>query len=296
MTPFLDGFEVESLDRDELKKMWEVYVCPTFSCNLLCPHCYLRNIPSKLNKEAILDTISFINENAGLKLSYDLFGGEPLLIEKDFLEEIVSRMEQRKYEVSTNLISWNPYFSQIFKNARWIDTSYNPKRFNKEQYKTWIENLRSLKESNFNINIMITLTKDYIEEETPERLCQFLDEFGIGSIDFDFLIGKDFPEPEIVEEFLLNMYENWTSKCKINLVEAIKRRIVNKGVFRDCHNAYTILPSGKIKRGCPYCNDSPIKIECKLCDFFHICNGACKLTTQCSFPKKLYERVLNEKE
>lgn len=62
--------------------MEEVYVCPSFICNLDCPHCTLKNLPITSNWEGIFNTLECITDNAGNNVLFDLFGGEPLIIER----------------------------------------------------------------------------------------------------------------------------------------------------------------------------------------------------------------------
>lgn len=287
------GFEPDSLKDAELSSMKEVYVCPSFSCNLRCPHCQLKNLPINCNYEKVLSTLEFLSEKGGNFIFFDLFGGEPLLLEKNFLEKVIELLQRKKFVISTNLIKLKDFHIELFSQARWINTSYNPQRFSKEEFDLWLNNLRKLSENGIKINLMNTLTKDYIEEETPERLCSFLNDYNIYSIDFDYLIGNDYPDSDKVDSFLLNLYNNWKTNCRFNIVESVKEALNSRGVFKDCSNTYTVLPSGLMKRGCAYCQDNKTKLECKLCDYYRFCNGACKLTEQCSFPKKLYERILN---
>lgn len=291
----IEGFEIETLSNDRLEEMKEVYICPSFSCNLNCPHCYLKNLPFHFDIEKVLKTISFISDKAGSNVFFDLFGGEPLLISLPVLKDIVYLMKKKRFVISTNLLKLKEEHLELFHNAEWINTSYNPKRFSLEQFSLWKKNLKILNENSIKINLMNTLTSDYIKEETSDRLCNFLNDFRIYSIDFDYLIGKNYPDSDSVCNFLIDLYNNWNTNCKFNIVESIRESISSKTVFKDCSNTYTILPNGKIKNGCAYCQGEKIRIECKLCDCYDFCNGACRLTEQCSFPKELF-KLIKEKE
>lgn len=287
------GFNIINLESDKLSKINEVYICPSFLCNLNCPHCTLKNLPSKMNVDSICNTLSYLNKNSGNNLIYDLFGGEPLLLNVEIINRIYNIIKERKYLVSTNLLHYNESkHSSLFKDAEWINVSWNPKRFTNDQYKLWIKILDSLKL--FKLNAMVTLTNDLITDFTPQEFIKLLKQWDVYSIDFDYFIGKDDENDELIDNWLCELYDIWDIKTKYNIADGIKNALLTNTRYKDCSNHYTIMPSGNIKYGCAYWETDVIKTKCLMCELYSFCNGGCRLETKCTFPKKLYYKIRDE--
>lgn len=282
------GFDVCQLSDQQLRDIQEVYVCPSFKCNLCCPHCTLKNLPIKTDLCKVINTINQVNSRAGDRIFYDLFGGEPLLFANQDFQLLIESFQDKKFTISTNLLPLQDSHIQYLAKAVWINTSWNPDRFTNDQYDLWIKNLRKLQQNSIKINLMVTLTKSLIENYSPKQFLQLLRFWDCYSIDLDYVIGLNYPDPQVLDDWMFNLYINWNVKTKFNIVQSIKDSLISGRKFKDCSNAYAILPTGNIKHGCAYCEVCCTKFACQLCEFFDFCNGGCSLTEQCSFPKKIF--------
>lgn len=292
------GFNVSELTPVQLERMQEVYVCPSFACNLNCSHCFLKNLPINTEWDTLFSSIEYLNNNAGPHLVFDLFGGEPLILDKNRFSEIMSLFKGREYIISSNLINYSEFYLSYLKDASLVNTSWNPSRFSVEQYNNWRNTVSFLTSNGVRVAIMITLTKDLIsQEESPGLITKMLGELKASSADFDYLIGKGYPEPEVVDNYLNAIFDKFKENCPdciFTKVQKMRTAVKEGRKFKDCSNFYTLLPTGKIKRGCAYCENLKVREECKYCEYYDICNGSCPLTEACSFPKKLFERIRNE--
>ena len=59
-----NGFNITEISKDKLREANEIYICPSFLCNLNCPHCTLKNLPTQLELEKIEQTLEYINKNS----------------------------------------------------------------------------------------------------------------------------------------------------------------------------------------------------------------------------------------
>ena len=276
------GFNVNDLTKTQMLNMNEVYICPSFLCNLKCPHCTLKNLPNKMDIKSILETLKFLNENSGQNLMYDLFGGEPLLLPENIITQIFSVINKKKFVVSTNLLNLQDFHIPYFKQAMWVNVSWNPQRFTDEQYKKCLENIEILHKHNIKINAMVTLTDDLILNYTPNEFYQkIILKWHPYSLDLDYFIGPSQNINDKIDDWLVNLYEIWDIDTKFNMVENILTAIKYNTKYKDCSNHYTILPSGNIKYGCAYWDTDVIKINCLMCELYNFCNGGCKLETKC---------------
>lgn len=286
------GFDVRNLPLNKVKNMSEVYICPSFLCNLNCPHCTLKNLPQQLELARIEETLDYINENSGDMVLYDLFGGEPLLLPIFYLRRLHKRLIKKHYLVSTNLLNYNQEHLFLFKDADLINTSWNPHRFNKDQFTLWLDNYKKVWYEKIPINLMVTLTEDLIKECPPEKFLDLLRALQPYSLDLDYVIGKDNTSLEDIDNWLCELYHNWTDlETHFGIVENMEKSLLYGFKYKDCSNHYTILPSGNIKPGCAYYECDVDKSICYACELFPWCNGACRLQSKCTFPKKLFNLV-----
>ena len=290
------GFDIKELPLEKLKQANEIYICPSFLCNLNCPHCTLKNLPTCMELEKIEQTLDYIIQNSGDNVLFDLFGGEPLLLQDFVLERIHKKIKQKKYIISTNLLLFRPTLLPLFKEAELINVSWNPLRFNKEQFKIWETKTQVLRTAKVKINLMITLTKDLLENYTPQQFLNFIKNYNAYSLDLEYMIGEEYIKERLdsIDNWLCELYKIWNIKTHFCLPERIKFSLEHNIKFRDCSNHYTILPSGKIHYGCPYYETDVVKTKCLSCDLYQWCNGACRLQTECIMPKKLFQIIKME--
>ena len=133
----------------------QLYVIPSFDCNLKCPHCFLR-----LRKEDF-NEVNFFNSLHNTSAYYRiLFGGECTLHFDRFKKCLETGLIDA---VSTNLLNLSPEILELYKEYEIaLATSWNPQRFNEEQYKLWVENLRKLEGNGLDTIVLITLTEDLL--------------------------------------------------------------------------------------------------------------------------------------
>ena len=292
-----NGFNITEISKDKLREANEIYICPSFLCNLNCPHCTLKNLPTQLELEKIEQTLEYINKNSGNKVLYDLFGGEPLLLQDFVLERLYKKISQKKFIISTNLLELRDSIIPIMKKAEWINTSWNPRRFDTCQMQIWQENINKLHENDIKINLMITLTKDLLYL-TPVEFLHFISAFKPYSLDLDYVIGEDFTEARLqeIDNWLCGLYANWNIPTIFDIADNIKKSILYGKKYKDCSNHYTILPSGKVKPGCAYFETDVDKTKCYCCELYPWCNGSCRLQTACTLPKNLFRIIKREIE
>lgn len=286
-----EGFNVKILNKDKLANMSEVYICPSFLCNLNCPHCTLKNLPQQLELAKIEETLDYINENSGNKVLYDLFGGEPLLLPTFYLERLYKKLVKKHYLVSTNLLNYKEEHLFLFKKADLINTSWNPLRFTTKQFEVWKNNIKLLQENNIRINLMVTLTQDLITNYNPKVFLDFINKINPYSLDLDYVIGNDNTNLKDIDSWLCELYKGWNVNTSFGIIENMKHSLLYGTKYKDCSNHYTILPSGNIKPGCAYYECDVDKSICYVCELFLWCNGACRLQSKCTFPKKLFNLV-----
>lgn len=296
------GFPVQNLSKEKLNKIREVYICPSFACNLRCPHCTLKNINNgKLELPAIINSIKYIKEMAGKDLTFELFGGEPLLLQKDVISAIYQEIKDYPYYVSTNLLPFEfEKHIEILKGASWVNSSWNPKRFdspNGDDYDLWRKNMLALQDLGIKVNLMITLTSDLVYDYTPQEFIELIRQWNPFSIDLDYVIGEDNTSLERIDDWILDLYNNWNLDTILDPADNIRVVLLNPTLnrhYRDCWNHYTILPTGNIKPCCPYYECDVDKTPCYCCELFYICNGGCRLESKCTFPKKLFYKIKEE--
>ena len=294
------GININECLDSVLKEADEVYICPSFGCNLNCPHCTLKNVRNEGNIKSIVNSIKKIklyNPN----VSFTLFGGEPSLLKDNILLVIRDAIGENNYSVSTNLINFSDAFLQVLKEADLPDTSWNPKRFHTpELYNKWLENLKVLKDNNITFELMITLTKDLIEQN-PQKFIDKVLEWNVKYIKLEFMIGDDTLNPEDVDNWLVSLYHLWYSNKKLKNFENVLFSRIRDVAFNgaewegNCNKTLTILPSGNIKERCPYYEYQLQKAECYNCEYFNYCKGGCPIQEKCVFPKKLFDLIKKEK-
>lgn len=122
----LDHFSSDLLCDESIllksKKEIQISLAITYSCNLRCSYCFQQQYDGLIRKpitlsdlEKILENISLLShENPDLKISLELFGGEPLMPQNEFIIDRIFKycVENRiKVSITTNGI-FLPYFAK----------------------------------------------------------------------------------------------------------------------------------------------------------------------------------------
>lgn len=265
-----------------------IYALITTNCNLSCPHCDIKNNLDGYNEELFINTLD------SLDCEIILFGGE-ITVHQDRLFDIVNRdnIFNKVTSATTNLIILNDELLSLYKKIGRIATSWNPNRFNENEYNIWKHNLDILEDQDINISILITLTYDLfdIPIDTFLDIVKEWNENSIHGIKFEYLVDEDLTSEyyDIADEWLCKIYEKWDFKFPM-----INANQINN-YYYDCSNKYTLWPNGNLEHGCPHHLKPTIPDECYSCDRAHICKP-CQLQHHCSYPKKFADLVNNKKQ
>lgn len=262
----------------------ELYIIPTYSCNLDCPHCELHRKVERYNESIFISRLKTLFFDRGI-----LFGGEPLLLQ----EKLIPILETKKISsISTNLLLLNATSLKLIKDYDLdIATSWNQTRFTPKQFDIWIDNLKLLEQYNLSCIILITLTEDLIncDYNTFLTLLSELDKIkSITGIKFEQLVdnSKKAEFYERVDNWLCKISKDWSFSFKNLLLENLNDWNC------DCSKTYTLTPSGILKKGCPQYTQTNVLQQCLSCKLANVCKP-CILQKECSFPKKLYESYKN---
>lgn len=287
---------VKNLDSllPSIKNLEEVYVCFDFSCNLNCPHCTLQKIKMKKNLLAVKNTMEFISR-VKPDIEFNFFGGEPLLLDDSELKLFDEFFDKHDIIISTNLLRITDYQLKLFQKAEDINTSWNPKRFSVNQYETWVKNLEILKANNIHYSIMITLTKDLIQDYTPEDFLLSTLTLGMKNLDLKLMIGDKSIDFSKIDSWLVELYK-LSKNLQLSYTNLLFKEITNVArggiVWKQmCPTLGTIYPNGNLKIGCPYYEYKTDKSKCFSCEYYQVCKGGCDIIDGCNFPKQLYEEV-----
>ena len=262
--------------------MKKIYAIPTYHCNLKCPHCELHLKEDNFS-EKFFEVLCSIEKGADITL----FGGEPTLY-RDRLERCLKT--EKIASISTNLLLLDENLLSLYKEyGISIATSWNPQRFTDEQYLLWMSNLRKLEQNGLDCIILITLTEDLLAyQEFNEHLKEWDNIKSINGILFEPLLDYKMKTDlhSRADLWLCELYDNWHFSMRNMIAEKVKKWNC------DCSNVWTLNPTGELVRGCPQQEKKFILNECLGCSLAGICRP-CHLQHICSFPKKLYEKVIS---
>lgn len=270
-------------------KPFQIYVVPSWDCNLLCPHCTVRNKPDTYNEKLFLEQLN------KLALQYPdgnfiLHGGEPTL----HFNRLVTLLNTGIItSITTNCTISNDSVYDII-NAHDISTatSWNTHRFLTEDlFLQWLSNIKKLKNTPI---VLITLDTDLIKLpiEIFINKLKAMQTAGIQEIVFEPLVdnSKDNAFQDEVDTWLCNITDILHSLPWFKMKNRIEDMIL-RWDYR-C-NSITLLPEGIYRAGCILGTDcNKILNECLLCDFAKVCKP-CVLHTRCSFYPKFYNKIKN---
>ena len=92
-------------------KIASIMIAPTTRCNFLCSYCYENG--TKKSEDMNIDELSyhfsqirkFIEDTHVQRINFTLYGGEPSLTSKRFMEKMISEINSIQIETSTDIIS-----------------------------------------------------------------------------------------------------------------------------------------------------------------------------------------------
>lgn len=264
-----------------------IYALITKECNLSCPHCDIKNIVDDYNEELFTKTL----EEEDCKII--LFGGE-ITVRQERLFDLCnnSKIFKKIESATTNLVILNDELISLYKKINSIATSWNPNRFNPQQYQLWINNLDRLAAEYMTTSVLITLTDDLFDIPIDEfmSIVGQWNPTAIHGVRFECLVDEHLTPDyyEKSDQWLCEIYKRWNFKfplLNINLV---------KNYYHDCTNKYTLWPNGTLEKGCPHHLKPTMPEECYLCERANICRP-CQLQQYCSYPKE-FARLVHENE
>lgn len=272
-------------------KYKHVYALLTRRCNLTCPYCDVKDIEDNFDHD------KFINELRYLEGTIVLFGGEPTLY-RDRLKEIVydPMIKNKVRSISTNLMVIDDELIQILKDVGGVSTSWNPSRFRNNEYEIWKTNL-DIVNGRITLRVLITLTFDLLNM-SPSEAISIMGTWNrntISDITFENLIDEKVDEDyfDRVGSWLCEIFElrksmdEFFPKIRCNMGDCSPKMF-------DCSNIYTLNPDGTWQQGCPHTDKLfYVPDKCYSCELAALCRP-CRLQKFCSFPKKLYDKLISE--
>ncbi len=260
-----------------------VYICPTYNCNLSCSHCDIRK------KSIDTDLIKIIESAKTLAgAQFTLFGGEPLRLKYVELKQLIDNIDIAS--ISTNLLLLEDCHMSLFKDKNIdISTSWNPFRFTAEQYLQWLKNVKKALDNKLYVTVLVTLTVDLFKSkiiDVLDDLAKINNEYFVG-IKFEPLLPSTVQLIHNADEWLSQLYKNWKWPYKNILAENYKN-----GNTYFCRHTKTIQPDGSIINSCPAVQKNVFIDNCLQCKYNRICRPCVKQPV-CSFFEKLYLEVIN---
>ncbi len=245
-------------------------VKPTTQCNLNCKYCYVDGINNQNRmaddtlKNVIGKTIEY-NEKLDRQTRFLWHGGEPLLMDIDFWQNVIDYQKQYdtkfkiKNGIQTNLTLLNEQTIDFFMQHDFaISTSLDGPReiHNKHRvfkngdgtYDKVIENIRLLKSRDMQVGLVVVLTEDtaeYIEDIYNLMLDEGLS-FSVNAVspvpraetNHTFIKPVTFAKAmnKLVDLWLDENDRDRAEKSRINIAELTVEKLI-LGIARRCSNS-----------------------------------------------------------
>lgn len=253
-----------------------ITVILTDKCNLKCKHCFQSKTGISMSETVLKQTVRYIinqinsdNDDYHIRL----WGGEILTYDKQLLIDQINKLRRECnrpitiYTQSNLITSDIESYMSLFKLLDYVDTSYDYSvRFtNLDTRINWINNVKHLINNGITTSCTISLTKDLIENVTPQSLFDLMLSLGIQNIELERMLKpiRDIPNFEAlcakntkVTEWLFEAYKLYEKLKKHNIYvetfNCIEESI--KGNFyyehsRSCNKSdITITPLGKVTK------------------------------------------------
>lgn len=264
----------------------EVYAIPNYECTLACPHCEIKDMKCKWDKDKFLSALQALPQNAHVTL----FGGEPTIF-ADRLEACWKT--GRINSISTNLLhlSYEVWGVLLDKNVS-IATSWNLVRFTKTLSEDrWLENLKTLAAMKRNCMVMVTMTEGLIEDRNWQKVLDAFERIdqtgGCNKLLLEYLISETTDQAfyEKCDEWLCKIHDIWHWKFKNELEEKLKN-----GWKFVCNDTWTLHPDGNMAFGCPHGKKKAFCMKCLKCKHKAECKP-CSLQKFCTRPNQLAQKL-----
>lgn len=211
------------------------------------------------------------------------------------------------------------------KGQSYIETSWDHKiRFNEKQLQLWTKNIQTLLQNNIIPEVSITLTKQLLNDFTPEQIYAKFTALGVRHIQFERLLvcgsacnHNLVPSADTLTEWLANA----AAACPDNITVKYFGEIKD-GLQGNCHgcigrlcynNQFTIDVDGTIygcpvdyihKRGSIFTSLKQNKTQlnlincvpdvCLNCQYVNVCKGDCYLINDRCTIKPLFDVINNQ--
>ena len=269
----------------------------TDKCNLNCKFCYALKTNISMNKQTLDNTIDFIiheiitkNFDKNENIVINFMGGEVGLSDPKLIQYAIDKINEQQqiyqipnkilYDVNTNLVfeltdDWIELFKKI--NLIGISWDYKLRFHNLKQEMLWINNVKKLQSLGFNnIKCLVTMTKDFIENCSPDMFMSFMLASGISVWEFNKLTLPVNGDKKDYEKFHISnrITEDWMYQMflKYEYLKSIGNQIIIetfdciidsvKGDYyyvhsRTCQNDNrTISPNGDVAQ-CVFTSAKP---------------------------------------
>lgn len=258
-----------------------IRVWTTSACNARCYYCFEKGIATtKMTKETADQLVVFIDNmlNDGDKLTFEWFGGEPLL-NVEIIDYIIDKLEpicvQKKCRLTSTIISngsliteeivnkmikkWNVSYIQITLDGDKYDYDrvknyFNPKKFNFDKI---IENIKLLSKNNIHVSVRMNYdTNNYdslnnLIDYLYKELAGFKNIFYYVYPIWSSLNDKDdsrFISQSFADDKLLLLLQKIAS-YKLTPIRELARLNYKINQCVSCNiNSYTVLPDGKLAK------------------------------------------------
>lgn len=267
--------------------MREIYLIPSYRCNLHCPHCTIhKRISDEISMENYVKVLDSLDTNP--QTQYIIFGGEPLI--NPNIDILIKHLANKNAGCTSNLVHYDErIIDLLFDSGIGISTSWNPHRFTTQQYEAWLKNCDKVKRKfNYDLFILITLTEDLISWDIQEFI-EFIKNWGSNIIlKFEYLVDptKEQPFYDECNRWLCSLYYT-ELRDKIDNFKKTTRFFPQD----RCRGVYTLPPNGVLKEGCPNYIKRYDKVQCLTCPLIDFCTGGCATQKCCILSKELYELI-----
>ena len=314
--------------------MNSLYLIMTESCQMNCPFCYTKFCTGFENDDSILDPDiavkvikkGFTRDNKTFEpFDHIIFhGGEPLLYPDNIsyiIDKVVQFNPKIDFGIQTNLAYKELSKKQIQLLIRLggYGTSYSYDRFAGQEdiERMVINNIKYLATLGVYGTLLITITEDHINNQSPQHLAQYIKE-KYGDIKYVKLERAIYPINDILKDpakytRIYERIDEYLKQCLFefprelsDLYDNILHSIQNntKWYPTKCSMFTASLYKDQVKYGCPsreiddnYKDIEKIQSMCLNCNYFKWCGGDCEcMNGVCTFPKKSFDMIYSLEE
>lgn len=241
-----------------------IYLKLTNACNLLCQHCYNAQMQNhdRMKYSIFQLAIQYLKQKSPTLIQ--LHGGEPMLYPLEQIIDLMDKLPQHQFGITTNLAySLTPKhfeifnrMSKLYNDKPFVQTSWDYKiRFKDQlQESLWRNNCLVLMNNSIDVQVTVCLTSLLINELTPQQLHDCLLDFYYINFERVTNNGRALenhlkPKNKKLDEWLCQAYAIFKDK-KVQLFESVEKSLNGEKIgcrARQCTQTIeTINPDGSI--------------------------------------------------